>query len=130
VKPVPQIVQIVTAGSVTLALALLASPSPAPAQMAPSRLSPPVQERRGAPAASPSNQYDAHQRGTEGSQQGGAFVDAHVDAHVNKAERPAGGDEPQAREERWHPWNPDTRQHPRWTPSAERYTRPPQQWNR
>jgi hypothetical protein len=120
---------LVTVGSVALALASLASPTPAPAQMAPSRLSPPVQERRDAPQASPSHQYAPYQRGTDGAQQSGVHVDAHVDAHVNKAERPDPS-EPQAREERWHPWTSDTSLHRRWTPSAERYTRPPQQWNR
>jgi hypothetical protein len=131
VKPVPQIVQTVTAGSAVLVLVLLASASPGPAQMAPSGPTPPVPERRGAPATSPGSRYDAHQRGTEAQpQQGAVFVDAHVDAHVNKAERPAPGSEPQAREERRHPWSPDTREPQRWTPGAERYTRPPQQWNR
>jgi hypothetical protein len=128
VKPAPQIVQTVTVGSIVLVLALLVPASPVDAQMAPSRLTPPAQDRRAAPQATPSYQYAPYQRGTDVPQQSGVHVDAHVDAHVNKAERPEPASELQQRQERWHPW--ESRPDPRWRPSAERYTRPPQQWSR
>ena len=112
-KRFSEIVTLVAAGAITVAVGVL----PAPAQ-----------DRRPADATKPNYQYTPSR--TERPPQSGAHVDAHVDYRVGGTEGTDRSDrngrddrsDPRGRDER------DQRRDSRWTPGAERYTRPSQQW--
>jgi hypothetical protein len=119
VKRLSEIVTLVAVGAITVAAGAL----PATAQ-----------DRRPADATRPNYQYTP--RGTERPPQSGAHADYHMDSRVggtegtdrkegDRSDRDRGDrSDPRLRDER------DERRDSRWTPGAERYTRPPQQWSR
>jgi hypothetical protein len=77
-------------------------------------------ERRPGDATRPGYQQ------TPGRGERSPHVDAHVDSHVDYR---VGGADRDARKEEARP-DERERERSRWTPSAERYTRPPSQWRR
>jgi len=112
VKKNAHIVTVVAAGSVALALGVLAPAGRAPAA-----------DRRPADATQPNYQYTP-ERGERPSR-GTVHVDRHADYRVGGTERSGPAADDDKRDGR-----PDARPDSRWTPGAERYTRPAHQWNR
>lgn len=107
------IITLVAAGAVSVALGVLA-PAGSPA----------AAERRPADATRPNYSYTP--RRDERPPQGGAHADYHADYRVGGTDQADRADQRTEDERR----DRDTHQDSRWTPGAERYTRPPHRWNR
>jgi hypothetical protein len=118
VKRFSEIVTLVAAGAITVAVGAL------PAAAA---------DRRPADATRPDHQYTPSR--TERPPRSGVHADYHADYRVRGTEGidGSGSDRDRDRGDRSDPrWRDerDARRDSRWTPGAERYMRPPQQWSR
>jgi hypothetical protein len=123
VKTISQIVTAVAAGALVLGAIALA-PDPGAAQQRPN--DPTRPDYQTGDATRP--YYQRSQAGPTG--QAGASRAAgspHVDAHVNAHVEP-GPDATADRTRRQEVRPEDARDDSRWTPGAERYTRPPHRW--